>query len=397
MKQYLFVLGRTPKLASLELDGIASSITHLRSDIILGYSDLSPLSLMQTVGGTLKVSEVVYTGNLPTTVDIDAILSKEVRENKLVFGMSTYSETEPISVQMLRELKERFVSRGIHTRFIQSKHGTSLSSVVITKQKVIELVLVESNGVWPASNASRSDAGWYVAVTRAVQDFEQWNERDFSRPFSDPKNGMLPPKVARMIVNIAKSTLVKTMGKIELPILLDPFCGTGTILSEALIMGWRIIGADISEAAIQRTRKNVAWARSRYALKDAEMTLYTHDATHISERIISPLHAIVTEPYMGNTNASSYGKVIELKKAKNIVKGLEKLYIGCLREWYKILVKGGVVVIALPQYVIGKETVFVKKVVDRCESLGYTLVVGPIEYGRPDAVVRREFFVFKKI
>ena len=126
------------------------------------------------------------------------------------------------------------------------------------------------------------------------------------------------------------------------------------------------------------------------------MTFYDHDATHISERITSPIHAIVTEPYMGDTNASSYGKVIELKKAKNIVKGLEKLYIGCLREWIRILIKGGVVVIALPQYVIGKETVFVKKVIDRCENLGYTLLVGPIEYGRPDAVVRREFYIFQK-
>lgn len=384
MKQYLFVLGRTPKLASLELDAIASSPTLLRPDIILASSDHKPLSLMQDLGGTIKISEVVYTGNLPSVLDIDAILSTEVRENKLIFGMSTYSETQPISVQMLRVLKDGFVSRGIHTRFIQSKHGTSLSSVVIAKQKVTELVLIESND------------SWYVAVTRAVQDFEQWNERDFSRPFSDPKNGMLPPKVARMIVNIAKSTLVKTMGKIESPILLDPFCGTGTILSEALIMGWRVIGADISEAAIERSRKNVVWARSRYALKDAEMTFYDHDATHISERITSPVHAIVTEPYMGNTNASSYGKVIELAKAKNIVKGLEKLYIGCLREWSTILVKGGVIVIALPQYVIGKETVFVKKVIDRCENLGYTLVVGPIEYGRPDAVVRREFYIFQK-
>ena len=384
MKHYLFVLGRTPKLATLELDGIVSSITRLREDIILGESDIPALSLMQIVGGTIKISEVVYTGNLPSVLDIDAILSKEVRENKLVFGMSTYSETQPISVQMLRVLKVGFVARGIHTRFIQSKHDTSLSSVVITKQKVTELVLVESHD------------SWYVAVTRAVQDFEQWNERDFSRPFSDPKNGMLPPKVARMIVNIAKSALVKTMGRIESPILLDPFCGTGTILSEALIMGWRVIGADISAAAIERSRKNVAWARSRYALKDAEMTFYDHDATHISERITSPIHAIVTEPYMGDTNASSYGKVIELKKAKNIVKGLEKLYIGCLREWIRILIKGGVVVIALPQYVIGKETVFVKKVIDRCENLGYTLLVGPIEYGRPDAVVRREFYIFQK-
>ena len=37
-----------------------------------------------------------------------------------------------------------------------------------------------------------------------------------------------------------------------------------------------------------------------------------------------------------------------------------------------------------------------KNVVDRCEMLGYTTKAGPIEYSRPQAKVRREFYIFEK-
>lgn len=384
MKDYLFVLGRTPKLSTVEIQSQISSGTNLREDILLVSTQKEPHTVMKTLGGTIKICEVVYTGVRPSREDFETILSHEARDNALTFGISMYIDKEPFSNTLLALVKESLVSKGVRTRFIASKHDAPLSSVVIVKQKVTELVCVESLDVW------------YIGVTRAVQDFETWNQRDFERPFADPKNGMLPPKVARMIVNIARGALSKTFGSEQSLLLLDPFCGTGTILVEALTMGYKVIGADISEIAIEKTRKNLAWARARFALELEAINLFTYDATHISDVIKSPVHAIVTEPYMGHTNASSFGVVIEREKAKNIIKGLEKLYIGCLREWSNILLKGGIIVMALPQYSLGKETLFVKKVIDRCEILGYTLLDGPIEYGRPDAVVKREFFVFQK-
>lgn len=384
MKDYLFVLGRTPKLSELELAGFVSSIKSLQPDVVMASTDREPHELLQGLGGTIKACQVVYTGVKPTKEDIEKILFVEVKEQKLTFGISMYGKEDAFSPNILQAVKDVFVARGIHTRFIASKHDAPLSSVVVAKQKVSELVFIKSSDTW------------YVGITKAIQDFEQWNDRDFSRPFVDPRHGMLPPKVARMIVNIAKNKISNIVKKGEVPILLDPFCGTGTILVEALTMGWRVIGADNSPKAVERTQKNLVWARQRFALTPETISVVTCDATHISEVVQQSVHAIVTEPYMGNTNASDFGQVILKEKAKNNIKGLEKLYIGCLREWSKILVTGGVIVMALPQYSIGREVLFVKKVIDRCEILGYTLLDGPIEYGRDQAVVRREFFVFKK-
>jgi len=83
-------------------------------------------------------------------------------------------------------------------------------------------------------------------------------------------------------------------------------------------------------------------------------------------------------------------------RVKNILKGLEKLYIGSLKEWVGLLKPRARVVIAMPAYVTPSGVFRVKNVVDRCERDGYTLLTGPIGYSRPQAVVRREFYIFQK-
>ena len=99
---------------------------------------------------------------------------------------------------------------------------------------------------------------------------------------------------------------------------------------------------------------------------------------------------------MGSTDIVNK-KTVEPSRIRNIIKGLEKLYIGCLRDWVHVLVPKGKIIIALPAYAISGRIYFVKKVIDMCENLGYTIVDGPIEYSRPQAVVKRQFYIFQKI
>ena len=87
-----------------------------------------------------------------------------------------------------------------------------------------------------------------LAQTEAVQPFEQFSARDFGRPGRDDLSGMLPPKLAIIMINLAQTPLNS--------ILLDPFCGSGTILSEAVLLGYtNLIGTDISEKAIADSKK----------------------------------------------------------------------------------------------------------------------------------------------
>jgi tRNA G10 N-methylase Trm11 len=332
---------------------------------------------MAILGGTIKIVQEETEVDDLALETIVPVLFSHAQEARLVFGVSAYGKMH-IADSLLHETKKSLMSRGLNVRYVEAKHDQILGSVVITKQHLVELVVVCVEG------------RYIIGITQAVQDFEDWNKRDFARPAPDAHHGMLPPKVARMISNIALS---KKDG-----VLLDPFCGVGTVLSEGLMTGKTVIGFDLSDRAVERARKNVAWLRAEYGLlqtKDARIE--TGDATHISD-VLPPLSvdAIATEPFLGDPSLNKDGAVIPADRVKNIIKGLEKLYIGCLKDWAKVIRVGGRIVVAFPAYAVGGRVLSVKKVVDRCEGLGYTLLTGPIEYSRPQAVVRREFYIFTK-
>ncbi|MBI4065402.1 hypothetical protein HY409_03465 [Candidatus Gottesmanbacteria bacterium] len=402
MSHYLFVLGRTPELAYGELCSFFPKVTYISTHLsIVEVSDQSLLlSAFQKLGGSIKVARIIDRTNELSPQLLTSYLTDETSQ-KITFGISGYDGAFSPSTPFLHDMKKMLEDKGMSCRFVSPKKGDTLSSVVITGQHVVELIVGKENG------------RYMIGKTISVQDFGDWNKRDYGRPQVDPKAGMLPPKVARMIVNIANSSPGRSSSatfrgasfdswKVK-RVLLDPFCGMGTILAEALLTGWNVVGADQSADATSRTKKNLEWLARQYSEVDgSNIQLFISDATHISSHIPkASIDAIVTEPFMGSArkignnpiNQLSNKQIIEIK---NTIKGLEKLYIGCLRDWYRLLKHNGKVVIALPSYNVQGREFFVKKVIDMCENLGYTVEQGPIEYSRPQAVVRRKFYILRK-
>jgi len=381
MKQALFIFGRTPDLSFLELTSLYPTAVMVAPGVAVvdGFAD-DANAVIQKLGGTVKIADVAATVPELTEDVILPVLLAGAADNHITFGISAYGTRVP--AHLSSAVKKLLVQRGFVARYVETKHDEALSSVVVAKQQVVEVVAVSIS------------KQFIVGVTRAVQDFEDWNNRDFGRPAADPKAGMLPPKVARMIVNIA--LMGQDTG--SHPMVVDPFCGVGTVLAEALLSGANVTGSDISEDAIHNTKKNLDWLRHTYmSVAPLYANIFVGDATHIGNHLAADsTDAIVTEPFMGETIDKKDIPALTPQRVKNILKGLEKLYIGALREWTKILKPSGKVVIAMPAYDIQRTVTRVKNVVDRCESLGYTLITGPIEYSRPHAIVRREFYIFKK-
>ncbi|OGG11084.1 hypothetical protein A2Z00_01755 [Candidatus Gottesmanbacteria bacterium RBG_13_45_10] len=378
MTGYLFVFGRTPALAFLELKSFFPNASLISPDVayVPAVPSLDGPAIISALGGTVKIAKVV--GRLSELAP-QTIVPYLPGGQDITFGLSAYGNVS-LPRSTLHDMKKALEVGGRKARFVEARHGNALSSVVIEKNQVHELVIVP-------------DASSYiVAHTLAVQPFEAWGERDFGRPYADAKAGMLPPKVARMIVNIAKPTVQK-----EHKTLLDPFCGMGTVLGEGLLAGWDVIGSDISKQVIQKAHENLIWLLGKHPGATGKIVkMLVSEAVHIAD-ILPPnsVDAIVTEPYMGSTDIASR-QPTDPEELRNTIKGLEKLYIGCLRNWHTILSSRGKVIIALPAYAIQGHTYFVKKVVDMCENLGYTIVEGPIDYSRPQAVVKRNFFVLQK-
>lgn len=383
MKRTVFALGSSPHLAHLELQSLVPNVASLIPGISVVNETVDAQALMKILGGTIKIISVTGEVEEVTSERIVEILAPQATSGKIVFGISIYGDRKKVSVQVLRQVKQTLITRGVSTRYVEASSDAVLSSVVITKQRVIDIAIVVL------------DTTYLIGQTVAVQDFEDWNTRDYSRPATDPHRGMLPPKVARMIVNIAK----RGISVDQQNTLLDPFCGVGTVLTEAMLAGWSVVGSDIDVDAVTKTKKNLAWAQAHYGLRAKSAPQITiGDATHVADRIpAGSVDAVVTEPFLGDLSITAHGKEINLDQVKNTLKGLEKLYTGCLREWVHVLKSCGTVVIAFPLYRVGGRSFTVKNLVDRCESLGYTLVDGPIEYSRPQAIVRREFYIFQKL
>ena len=79
-----------------------------------------------------------------------------------------------------------------------------------------------------------------------------WFKRDRTKPYSDRHKGLLPPKIARILVNLAVGQ-VDPEGKT----LLDPFCGSGTILLEAGVMKMRLFGNDLDPVQTAGAKRNL--------------------------------------------------------------------------------------------------------------------------------------------
>ncbi len=385
----IFIFGSAPALAREELHAVLGRlhvsfdsykhneiIEHITCDIPLDFTAVGAV-----LGGTVKAGQVVVRmKKLDPAVFADMLAQSG---KKVTFGFSLYGQTAIDIPVLCDSIKELLKQKDISSRFVRSTDGTVLSSVVVGKQSVNEFLIVPQ------------DDEFLIAKTAFVQDVDAWSARDYGRPNADAKKGMLPLKVARMMVNLGIGSRNPAQTSVA-----DLFCGMGSIFSEAVTLGCKkIFGCDIAQQSVNRAVANIEWLKKEYGLSfDAH--IICGDATHAHDYFKNvQFDCIVTEPYMGPVFEK--GAVLDRQKIANTIKGLQKLYIGSLREWHSLLVDDGRVVMVFPQMQVqekGRAYVYtVKNVIDRCEKLGYTLMTGPLTYARPNAVVRRQIYILKKL
>jgi tRNA G10 N-methylase Trm11 len=138
------------------------------------------------------------------------------------------------------------------------------------------------------------------------------------------------------MVNLASCTAGKT--------LLDPFCGVGTILQEALLAEAKVIGMDINPWCVKAAAENLEWLKREYGLKQAEYTVLHGDALTLTETISNEVDCIATEPDLG----PALRHVPTTPYALKIVEKLETLYCGFLEQAFKALRRDGRLVLVTP-------------------------------------------------
>jgi len=156
---------------------------------------------------------------------------------------------------------------------------------------------------------------------------------------------MLPPKLAQILINLAGG------GKTEKKTVLDPFCGSGTILTEAALMGYKnMIGSDESDKAVQDTQKNLEWSKEKYGLENMEYRLENIKTEELDQFLNKEsVDLVATEPYLGPQR----GKI----KTGQVVRELEELYSRSLKEIARVLKKGGQVAMVWPVFENGTKPI----------------------------------------
>lgn len=121
---------------------------------------------------------------------------------------------------------------------------------------------------------------WYICMQVFEKDRKDLESRRAPmRPFFSPVT--LHPKFARFMVNISRTKKGDTI--------LDPFCGTGGILLEAMILGRKTIGNDSSLVMVKGARLNLKY----YGFSS---DIYCSDIRNLE--IESQVDAVVTDmPY----------------------------------------------------------------------------------------------------
>jgi tRNA (guanine10-N2)-dimethyltransferase len=137
-----------------------------------------------------------------------------------------------------------------------------------------------------------------------------------NRPFLHPST--MPPKLARCMVNLARASSGS--------LVLDPFCGAGSILLEAGVVGCRVVGSDVNEVMVEGCSRNLKYFQIPFdgLIKgDARKLPYT------------AVDCIVTDPPYGRASSTHGESPI-------------KLVSDFLFEAMAVLPRGGYLCLALP-------------------------------------------------
>ncbi len=398
---YLSVLGRQPEISLAELEAFFSDVQQISENLaIFKINAPSLVEKIPHLGGSLKIAEKLEVKPL----DYLANLS----DGKITIGVSDYSKNASRKTAVLEglKLKKILVRHGRSVRIVENKDAilstaTSLHNGLSGKnEKKLELIKVNND--------------WYRVIH--VQDIDAYAKRDQARPARDTKVGMLPPKLAQILINLCGPLSPNS-------VILDPFCGTGVVLQEALLMGYRAYGTDISERMIKYSEQNLRWLASNSffegsagayerggrsappvttgrrdpvpekKLFEDEFKLSVGNATSFKWQ--QPINAVACEGYLGKP-FSKIPTEIELKEQKQECK---TIILGFLKNIKDQVETKTPMTIAVPAWLREDDSYSRLNIIDEIENMGYNVNNKSREgllYYRKGQIVARDILILRK-
>ncbi|HVS79046.1 MAG TPA: hypothetical protein VHD84_02020 [Candidatus Saccharimonadales bacterium] len=400
MKQFeaksLCILGRQPTLGLAELESLygAEHIKPLNGHALLDIpaEDIN----FKRLGGTIKTARVLAEIDGTDWKKLADYLIEKVPEysahlpdGKFTLGLSVYAlDVTPRQISAaLLEIKNRVRQAGRPVRIVPNKSPALNSAQVLhnklTHKGAWELILIK--------DGQRT----LVAQTLFVQDIEAYGARDQVRPARDARVGMLPPKLAQIIVNLAVGQLEDQVDDKTRIRVLDPFCGSGVVLQEALLMGYSVMGTDIDEKMIDASQKNIRWLFEKYPALEGGVDIEAADATNYQWPGFS---TVVSEVFLGRPLA----QLPDEAKLKTIINDADTIIKKFLLNLAPQLKSGRRVCLAVPAWRRPNGQQVRLPLLAKLTDMGYNYLDlehvkrDDLVYFRPDQTVARQLLILEK-
>ena len=380
----ILILGRLEKLSLAELESLFGEKIKKFAPSIALSSQKDKINIDQ-LGGVVKIAKVIDAIPFAVWSKIQQYIEKNSeklfqynRSRKLTFGISVYGlGINSFDVQSLGiRVKKLLRQSGKSIRFVANKDQR------LTTAQVVHNHLVE-NGVELIIGIGKTET--LLAITTGIQNIESYSLRDYGRPNRDARVGMLPPKLAQIMLNLARP---KKNGKI-----LDPFCGTGVILQEALLLGFDVIGSDINPRMVEYSKKNLDWLGEHFIIKNKSEVFW---ADAIKRTWDYSIDAVVTEGTLGLPLTPHFDPKRKIKNEADV----SRLILAFLTNLKPQLKPDTPVCLCIPAWA-ENDRYRMLKVVDQIMGLGYNFIrfkdIQPLDllYFRKGQMVARQILVLR--
>jgi len=312
---------------------------------VLAYGDLSHLEICTVLGERIEKQERQLTEITLTTMkddkggyeklagihkvaipisDLPDFLSQ--LDDGFNFSVSLYGsgqaseeEYDEAASEILATVRESGLRKA---NLVRPGTGTEVMAKEVASRQIIDFVLIDLG-----------EKRW-LGVTIFVPNAQEFVQRSNERPVVSADIA-ISSRLAKLLVNLAGVEKGQTV--------LDPFCGSGTILSEALLAGANCAGVDRDAGRIENTKRNLAWIVKTHNLTGRHYDLKVGDSTRPGT-LTETVDAVISEPIF----LPKIDHALDIDKAKKLIRNASRLYSDALYSISDAVKKGGKVVIVTP-------------------------------------------------
>lgn len=275
--------------------------------VVLAFGKLSVLEVCTVLGGSVLQAEapaervsVLHVDHLPVesipelsgvhkcaplaskvdspTEDMKGLtgLMLSYLEEKSNVSLSGYDLENDAYEDLVRSMLDGIRGAGLRKVRLLRPEGNELLSERVLTREALDVIAFPYHG------------GFGLGPTAWVPDSASMRQRGTRKPAPHPDIA-LSPRLARTLVNLAGLRPGQSV--------LDPFCGSGTILIEAHAKSLRCLGLDSRTSRVQEARENLRWSAGGFA--DRGYDIRKGDARELPRLLRgSKVDAVVTEPLL---------------------------------------------------------------------------------------------------